>query len=165
MAFEGSIYASEVVRTPKGFPTKLYTFTSALHSFDSYVPEEYSLTNRECQIAVKQKLLNILAKYPKISSAPHLYAIAAAWGQIIDDKRNSNFDIASYRFDRPWKICNPDRDSWVFSNGVEIESPEVTCETTDIFIGEEGKLRRKSENLEQFLSYWPDLGDLGPIAK
>ncbi len=152
MVYAGSIYSRELVRTPEGFPVRLYNFTMAL---DGIFP------SRE---EIRSYLLEILVKHQEITQPPHEFAIAAAWGYMDDHAPVKAMDIFSYKFDKPWDICNPDVDGWVFKNGIyKPEDREVTCETTTIILGKEAEWRRMTKSLEQYLSLRPDIGILTPV--
>ncbi len=153
MAYENSIHSREVVRTPRGFPVKMYTFNIAFDAFRGMTD-------------IREYLLSMIHEHPEITVRPHLYAIAAPWGYKDHGGPVRVVDILSYAFDRSWGECNPDIDAWVFKNGIyRPEDRGLTCETTTIILGKEGELRRKTASLEEYLNAWPDTGELGPAAE
>jgi hypothetical protein len=154
MTFNGSIHSRQVIISKEDFPTKLYTFSAAIYGGIFQDSAE-----------IREYLLNTLDSHPEIKKQPHVFAIAGAWGYTESDKPKVRaIDIFSYRFDKPWKDCNPVTDSWVFKNGIhDVNDREVTCETMSIILGKEAQLRRETDNLEQFLASWPDIPEFGPV--
>lgn len=152
MVYEGSIIAKELIRDKNNFPTKLYHFRSTKLVFPS--------TEN-----VGQYLLKILNEYPEISVDPHMYAIAIAWGYIEEDRPVRACDIKSYKFDKPWSECNPDVDTWAVKElSHDPSNPETECETGQIVFGKEAQLRRTTRNLDEFLTKWPEYGDLEVLS-
>ena len=71
-------------------------------------------------------------------------------------------DLFLYSREPNWKT-NPVMLASVYNDGSLVKTPsETTCETMTIILGEEGKLRRRCQNLDEFIGSWPDIQPLGP---
>jgi hypothetical protein len=151
--YAGSIHSRELVRSDDGFPVKLYNFKSALDS--AWLDPD----------SIKASLLGILTRNSEISKLPAMYAIALSWGY--GEAGNVRaFDICSYKFSGPWNEDNPGVGMRIFKNGIsDVLDEEKICGTGTIILGKEEELRRKTKTMVEFLSLWPDLGDLGPIVE
>jgi hypothetical protein len=154
-AFTNSILSREVVKGNNAVPVKLYNFKSSLDVFPS-------------TLEIRKDLLEMMGvlKHRSFSADDYKYAIAMAWGykQKCCDKTEEPikaFDIFSFKFDKPWNECNPEVDVCCLKNLSADRS--VMCETGTIILGEEGKFRRTTKDLEDYLSSWPSIGELGPV--
>lgn len=148
--YSNSIFCRGVVKGDGGFPVKLYDFQSAKKAFSSPMEVEVDLL----------RTMDII-KHPAFSQ-PYTFSIALAWGLMENEKPIKAFDVFSYKFDKAWNECNPEVDIFNIKNGAT--STGNMCETGTIILGEEGKLRRKTKSLPEYLEQWPDIGDLGPAS-
>lgn len=147
--YANSIISRELVIGDNGYPVKLYDFKSSQEVFSG-------------PIEVKEELLRKInvVKHPSLSPGNYNFSIACAWGYKEDSKPVKAFDIFSYRgFDKQWNQCNPDIDIYNIKN--DATSMGNICETGAIVLAAEGNTRRKTNNLEEFLKIWPDIGELG----
>lgn len=151
MGYDGSIISREVVKSKNGFPVKLYNFKSAFATG--------AFSNAR---SAKQYLLDVLNKQLMDSAKSYSFGIGMSWGRVETDSTATKcLDLLRYTKEDAWDI-NPAVDSRVYKDSVLDTGREVTCETGTIVLGEEGKLRRKCKNLDEFLGSWPDLQSLGP---
>ena len=63
-----------------------------------------------------------------------------------------------------WK-SNPDIESWTIRNGVWRYQNKITCGEGSILFGEEEKLRRRTKNIDDYLSKSVDLHKLNRMLK
>ncbi len=153
MYYVGSIYSQELVRTSTGFPFILYTFTNAITDgvyTPEYPPEKF--------------LLDIADQHPDIIAPPRLYCIAYAWNASYDGQPVKAMDVFGYEFDVDWKKCNPDIDIRTYRGlGNDIIVPDssvLSCGTAQIINGIEEVYRRRTGDLEHYLRWRPELGEL-----
>ncbi len=84
------------------------------------------------------------------------FLLAAVWG----DGKDKVAEFFRYKGTGDWP-GNPEMKAFVFKNGVWQPDPEAhECEDTTIMRGKEALHRRTSRNVEQYLSTFPDLGEL-----
>src|SRR3989344_1352042 len=87
------------------------------------------------------------------------YIIIALYG--LENKKIA--EIFSYKvMGKNWP-GNTEILAYIFKNGKHLPSESWSCENMDIVRGEEGKYRRKTSSLEEFLKSVPHLGDLQPL--
>ena len=109
------------------------------------------------EIAAKDHLFDVLHSNSHLLEGVD-FMIAALWGnegkKIVDLFRYA--DVVSDWNDNPG---NPDfLEPLVFKNGFYIPSARVrTCEDSIIVLGAEGKHRRKSRDMEQYMALSPDI--------
>lgn len=164
MAYENTIHSRTVVKTPEGFPTKLYNFRCA---FDSGAFPDQASTRQYLLAALHQELL--------ADSQRFAFAIGAAWGFVDKDSRApvgdelpiKALDLFLYSKEDNWKT-NPEVTARVYQSPTEarrVDNPSATtCESSLIILGEEGKLRRRTLSLDAYMEeMWPDIRPLGPM--
>ena len=160
-AYTGVIYSRELICMPDqkdnvrigkqvmtpGFPVKFYVFTQAVDQLGS----DAAQIGNNC-------LLKLCSTYPLLTKGS--FAIANFWS-LPEHNIQYGLDIFNYEFQGDWSTANPLIHGTTFENG-EKNIP-ASCETMAIILGKEGELRRNTKSLEEYLSQWPDLGDLGPV--
>ena len=181
MGYLGSIYGREVMRTKSGLPVKSYYFKSAF--------ESGACSDRR---SAKQYLLDVLNKDLISSSHKNAFGIAQLWGSKTDAidhgvdakeypslnqpamiaktlKENRGVEIPTKNIDfflyklADWD-SNPDVESRTYNVGHRVVGEVITCGTGSIVLGAEESLRRRCNNLEEFLQKWPKIVSVGPIA-
>ena len=87
------------------------------------------------------------------------YLIAAVYG--LEKKKIA--EIFGYKVMGDSWPGNTDNLTWIFEDGEHLPTEKWSCENVDIARGEEGKHRRKTANLEDFLRTVPHLAELQPL--
>lgn len=87
------------------------------------------------------------------------YLIAVAYGY--DNKKIA--EVFGYKIMGDAWPGNAEVIAWVFENNIYLPNESSSCENVDIARGEEGKHRRFSSDLEEFLKTVPQLGNLQPL--
>ena len=87
-------------------------------------------------------------------------AIAQPFGFEMDGEPVEGIDIFSLRLTDGWK-GNPMYDSCSFENGVYVPKEKgIFCGAGGRIVGREEELRADTEDLQEYLSKWPDIGNL-----
>jgi hypothetical protein len=153
-----TIFSADSIDSSISFPVKEYDFKSAFSSG--------AFANRR---SANQHLLDILNAEVHEISQKYLYGIAGVWGYT-ESRSGAAFDrvpvravdLFLYSHESNWD-ANPEVSARLYIEGKRVtDSPVTTCESMTVILGEEGKLRRRSPNLETFIVDWPDISPLGP---
>lgn len=89
----------------------------------------------------------------------YAWVLAAIWGNSSGERC---IDFFGYGGISDW-TGNPDVSAFVVKNGIIIPQKEITCGDTLIVLGKEESFRRTTQNLEEYASKWPFLGELEPL--
>jgi hypothetical protein len=119
-------------------------------SVEQILPEDGSMT------------YYLLKDFEKISSKSkdYNYFISILWG---DSHNNKLVDIFVYSGIKDnWKN-NPEVSSWVIKKGIWRTKNPLTCGEGLILLGEEEKFRRKTKNIEEYLSMTLNINKLNKL--
>jgi len=105
--------------------------------------------------------LQVIKSKQELSSYDLL--IATIWGKLSIGKepiKERRADIFSFSDIKNNWHGNPDISCFSFVNGLYVSRNEITCGDSLIMLGKEEEHRRKSYDMDKYLTSYPDLGDL-----
>ena len=97
----------------------------------------------------------------KVPAERYNFLIGIVWGDV--DRGQRVADIFGFRFGE-WRE-NPEVSSLVYRDGRYVLDGSITCGEGLIVLGEEMKLRRRCESLEEYMTKSVDLKELGLLVR